>query len=219
MEETATTLVCDRWPLPLKQGRGGFYAYLKTASAKNAACFLHLASDLPTGLHVVEHFGGVGQFGTIIQQAIHPRRHLIFDIDTDCVAQLKSAFAQSPNVHAGFGDAKELMGNVEADLVVLDFPMATIKHHSEWPWQRVMETHPRYIIWSDTALRRLGLHRATYTKLFGSPIHSHEDYVQAYSRFMWITYGYSITREAHHVYSYFRAEPCVMPAPIELHHV
>ena len=205
--QSTTLQVLDRWPLVLRPGAGGHYQYLDTASKHNTACFLELVKDLPQGLTVVEHFGGVGMFSTIIEQVLHPRWHIIGDIDADCAAQLTELFAGDDHVSVVQVDAKETMGLVPAQLAVLDFAYATIKHHGEWPWARVVEAKPRYIVFADTALRRLGLHRALYSRLFGSPIVTHEDYVHAYSRYLWAHYGYSVVREAHHVYSYMRVEP------------
>jgi hypothetical protein len=151
----------------------------------------------------VEYFGGVGLFSTVVREVLHPREHRAFDLDADCVAQLRTI----PGVEAAQGDAHETMGTVDAELVVLDFAYATIKHHMDWPWERVVERAPRFIVFSDTALRRLGLHRALYSKLLGSPVVSHEDYCRAYSRFLWARYGYSVTRVAYHQYSYLLLEP------------
>lgn len=210
MEGGATIQVLDRWPLVLRPGTGGHYQYLDTASKRNSACFLNLIEDLPQGISVVEHFGGVGMFSTIIQQVLHPQQHIIEDLDEDCVAQLSSLFVGDDQVSVARADAKISMGSRPVDLVVLDFAYATIKHHGEWPWARVTATQPRYIVFADTALRRLGLHRKLYSQLFGCPIVTHEDYVEAYSRYLWGHYGYSVVREAHHVYSYMRLEsvPC-----------
>lgn len=202
-----STLICNRWPLQIRPGAGGFYSYLHTASSKNAACFLHLVESLPSGLRVAEHFGGVGQMATIVQKVLCPVKHFIWDLDDDCVAQLQMAFDGVDGVRVEKGDAKSTMGSVEADLVVLDFPYATIKHAPDWPWVRVAQSRPRYIIWSDVALRRLGLHRAVYSRLFGTSIVSQRDYCEAYSRSMWDSYGYCVTHVAHHVYSYLLAEP------------
>ncbi len=204
MSAAAQTIqICDQWPLKLRAGFGGHFAYLDTASKRNAACFLSLLGGIPQGTSVVEYFGGVGIFSTIIQNVIRPTYHRAFDIDDDCVAQLQTL----DRVGASYGDAKQTMGTIDAQMVVLDFAVATAKHHDEWPWGRVCSAKPNYIVWSDTALRRLGLHRELYSRIFGTPIVSHEDYVRAYSRLLWDRYGYSVTREAHHVYSYMRAEP------------
>lgn len=195
-------LVCDRWPLTLRPGSGGHFAYLNTISSKNTACFLALLDGMTHVNSVVEYFGGVGLFATVVQQVLHPLLHRVYDLDGDCVAQLQSL----PQISAAQGDAHALMGTVKGDLQVLDFPVATIRHHGEWPWAAVFERRPRYVVFSDTALRRIGLHRALYSGIFGVPVHSHEDYVRAYSRFMWDRYGYRVTMEAHHQYSYMRLE-------------
>lgn len=206
------TLVCGKYPLELLPGSGGHYAYLNTVSQKNAACFEHLIAGLPRVSIVVEYFGGVGQFSTILQQVCRPGSHYAFDLDPDCVRQLESI----PGVRASQGDAKQTMGTIAADLVVLDFAYATIKHHDEWPWDRVFAKRPERVIWSDTAARRIGLHRDLYSKIFGTPIVSNEDYFRAYSKFVWARYGYSVTRVAHHQYSYLLAEPTPYSDRIEI---
>jgi hypothetical protein len=205
LESFETTVqVCGRFPLVLQPGSGGFYGYLHTASSKNAACFYQLVKDLPTGMSVVEHFGGVGMFTTIIQNILKPSSHLAMDLDKDCAMQLRSLLGEE---YSSQMDAKEGMGKWKADLIVCDFPNYSIKQIDQWPWDRVFAQNPRYVVWSDVALRRLGLHRAFYSRIFGSDIYSHEDYVHAASREMFRRYGYTIRREFHHVYSYCIAEP------------
>jgi hypothetical protein len=208
------TLVCGRWPLTLSEGKGGHFSYLHTASSKNAACFLHLVAGLPTGMSIVEYFGGVGQFATIIQNVLRPSGHWIFDLDDDCVAQLKTL--DGPIVTQG--DAHVTMGVVPADLVVLDFPVYTVRVHDSWPMDRVFSDWPRYVIHSDTALRRIGLHRKLYSDTFKTPIWNQQDYMGAYSQFMWDRHGYSVTRVAYHLYSYVLLEQRP-PAGIEYTHI
>jgi hypothetical protein len=203
--------VCGRWPLVLQDGKGGHFAYLHTASSKNAACFLHLVAGLPQRLSTVEYFGGVGQFSTILRHVIHPGYHRVFDLDVDCVSQL-----QSIGLDASQGDARETMGTVDAELVVLDFPVYTVRNRAEWPLDRVFARRPKFVIQSDTALRRLGLHRGLYSAIFGTPIHDQMDYCYAYSTLMWETYGYAVTRVAHHLYSYFLLEQRGVPGNIDI---
>jgi len=208
---TTMVRICDRWEMPLIEGKGGHYRYLDTASQRNAACFLELCNhmEVPAIHSVVEYFGGVGIFSTIIQQLFQPFEHHAFDLDPDCVAQLKTL----PGIQAAVGDAHETMGSIPADLIVCDLPVSTLRSIDEWPWVHVAIHKPRYIVVSDTALRRLGLHRALYSKFAGSTVHSFEDYVKVYSEYMWKHYGYSITHVAHHVYSYFLLEPRAPETP------
>lgn len=202
-----TTLVCNKWPLVLQSGQGGHYAFLDTVSSRNASCFLRLVANLPQGQTVVEHFGGVGIFSTVVQQVLAPRSHLIFDLDADCIKQVQSAFAGNPTVYTEQSDAHQTMATIPGEVIICDFPVHTFKTHAEWPWEQMCAFHPQTLFWSDTALRRLGLHRALYSRLFGVPIVDHQDYTRAYSRYMWEHYGYSIVASAFHVYSYMRAEP------------
>lgn len=198
----STVQICDRWELPLLDGSGGHYQYLDSISKRNAACFLELVD----GLHIesaVEYFGGVGIFSTIIQQVLHPYRHSVFDLDADCVAQLRTI----QGLQVAQGDAHETMGTATGDLVVCDFPVCTLRTLPEWPLERIVALHPRYIVVSDTALRRLGLHRELYSKLSGEPVFDLDDYVKVYSESIWKRCGYSVTRVAHHLYSYFLLEP------------
>lgn len=203
--------ICNRWDMPLLEGEGGHYRYLDTASERNANCFLELCNqmEVPAIRSVAEYFGGVGIFSTILQNLFQPTQHWAFDIDPDCVRQLTTI----PGVAAAAGDAKDTMGSLETDLVVCDFAVCTLRTLGEWPMARVAAHKPRYIVVSDTALRRLGLHRALYSRHAGEPVVSFEDYVRVYSKHMWQTHGYSITHVAHHVYSYFLLEPRLSSGP------
>lgn len=205
---TQELMVCGQWPLTLRPGSGGHYAYLHTGSQWNPRCFHTVVKGIPTGLRVREYFGGVGIFSTIIQQVLKPATHVATDLDLDCALQLGTL----PGVRGGQHDAMQA-DPAKYDLVVLDFPVHTVRGHGTWPWKSYLARRPDYVVFCDTARRRLGLHRALYTSLFGERVHSHQDYADAYSRFLWRTYGYSITREAHSTYTYFRAEP-VPPQPV-----
>lgn len=195
--------------MPLLPGAGGHYRYLDTVSSRNAACFLSLLDGLQIE-SAVEYFGGVGIFSTIIQQVLHPSRHLVFELDADCVAQLRTI----EGLQVAQGDAHETMGSVDGDLVVLDFPVCTLRTVAEWPLERIAALHPRYIVVSDTALRRLGLHRAMYSRLAGADVVTPRDYALAYSQYMFKKIGYSTTRIASHVYSYFLLEQIPVGEPI-----
>jgi len=202
--------ICGKWEMALLDGKGGHYRYLDTASHRNAACFLHLIEGMSIQ-SVVEHFGGVGIFSTVVQKVLHPHQHWAFDVDPDCVRQLQSI----EGLVATDGDAKETMGTIEAELVICDLPVSTMRTVDEWPWRRVAALRPRYIVVSDTAFRRLGLHRALYGRLASQNIHTFPDYVNAWSRLFYEKYGYSVTRVAHHVYAYFLLEP-VPPGSITI---
>lgn len=200
-------LVGDQWPLQLLDGHGGHFAYMDTQPSRwNPICFMHTVRDLPHGLSVVEYFGGVGIFATIVQNMLHPRSHYISDLDADCVRQLEHAFAGQATIAQA--DARRAMGCHDAELVILDFPTCNARFlEREWPTARVFARHPRYLVWSDTALRRLGWFRHLYTNFFGQPVVTYDDYIRAYNAYLWRCYGYTITRVTRNYYAYILAQP------------
>jgi hypothetical protein len=202
-------LVGGRWPLSLLDGAGGHFAHInRESSTWNEWCFMHIIRDLPTGKRVVEYFGGVGIFATIVQECLKPSAHVIYDLDPDCARQLAWAFAGRAAVAQG--DACEFMGQTDADIVVLDFPTSNVRFFErDWPIKRLMKRKPRYLIWSDTALRRIGWHRHLYTEFHGQPVVTYDDYIRCFNVLMWKHYRYTITRVVRHMHAYYLAEPRV----------
>ena len=209
-------LVGGRWPLPLVEGAGGHFAHIdREASKMNEACFMHITRDFPHGMSVAEYFGGVGIFSTIVQETLKPRLHLIYDIDDDCVRQLQSVFTGRAVV--GKADAKEVMGTHPVDMVVLDFPTMNVRFFErDWPVAKVMERRPRYLIWSDTALRRIGWFRHLYTEFFSEEVFSYSDYIRCFNKLLWTRYRYTITRVSRHMHAYYLAQPLDSMVPPEV---
>ena len=204
--EPRVVQVCGKYPLALQPFKGStnhsYFKYLQHAD-KNSRCTEYLIKDLPKGLSVIEHFGGVGMTGVMIQTLLEPSSHKIFDIDPDCVSQLQSVFGDK----AAYGDAKELMGTMYADLITLDFPNMTANHHHEWPLDRVFAIGPKYIVMCDIAKQRIGLHRDLWSRIFGKPIFDNEDYMNALSERWSKQYGYAIRKVAAHAYSFLLLTP------------
>jgi hypothetical protein len=211
--------VCGKYELDLiepseNQSEHSYFKYLKNAE-KNSLCFEQLMIGLPTGMSVIEHFGGVGMTGVIIDAIIEPSSHLIFDIDADCIKCLKNTWGDN----ARYGDAKELIGTMYADLVTLDFPNANALHYNEWHIDRLFNgIHPKYITIADIARQRIGLHRKTYSKFFCKDIQTNEDYMQALSEKFYNEYGYSIRKCAYHIHSFLLLS-VAEPTQIEYWHL
>src|ERR1044072_8681495 len=120
----SSALICDKWDLPilpgnpnkLASGAKGYYEYINERpkeTGKNALCIEWLINKLPRDLmycSVIENFGGVGVFSTIIENMLQPTWHWIFDIDEDCRAQLENAFKDNENVSIFHGDAQYELG-------------------------------------------------------------------------------------------------------------
>jgi hypothetical protein len=204
--ESRQIMVCGRYPLSLLklpgQSKHSYFKYLRNAE-KNSLCTEQLLLKLPKGISVVEHFGGVGMTGVMIQHLLEPSTHQIFDVDTDCVTQLQYVFGRA----AQYGDAKELMGTVYADLITCDFPDFTFNKKDEWPLERLFSIRPKYVLIADIARQRIGVHRNLWTRLVGRPIFNYEDYLIAMSEYFHKNYGYSIELAASHVHSFLLITP------------
>lgn len=225
-----TALVCGKWKLPVLEGKaemviGGarsYYAFINGRSkeiGRNVQCIEDLITHLPPGIEtVIEPFGGIGGFTTVIQQTIHPKLHTIFEINDDCLAQLKNGFDSNPTIVIRNEDSREIFGTIPADLYVLDIPSpSTLKSYPKWEkqWKQVISNQPKAIIWHDSASRYLHLHFETYSREAKHTITDHESYGVAMSKFMQERHGYSVhamtySQSAH----YFLSRPGPPPEAI-----
>lgn len=201
--------VCGKYPLeliPMNEGEAltqhSYMRYIKNAE-KNSRCFEQLMIGLPEGMSVVEHFGGLGMTGVIIDTLLVPKSHKVYDIDPYCIRQLKSLYGDD----AQYGDAKELMGKTPAELITLDFPNLNANHYHEWPMKELFAQEPKYVTVADIAKQRIGLHVDLYTRLFGRKISNNEDYIQALSERWFNDFGYSIRKVAFHIHSFLLVTP------------
>jgi hypothetical protein len=190
-------------PVLGNQTRSGFIQFLWThrrRSERSAACMEFLIKDLPKGISVVEHFGGAGLIGVVIEKILQPSSHKLFDVDEDCINQLKHTFGDE---NAAYGDAKEIMGTIYADLILMDIPWFNEFHAHEWPnLPKVFELKPQFVEISDTANQRLGIHREILSKRLNYPIVNNEDYITAMSHKFYKKYGYSVRKCGYHQFSF-----------------
>jgi hypothetical protein len=191
-------LVCDTWPLVVQDGEGGYYHYVNARAGevgRNAHCIRWLLHELALPLEtVVEPFGGVGVFATVVQGALAPRTHRLYDIDPDCLRQLRQAFAATPGAWVVQADADEVIGSMSADLYLLDFPKFTVTDHVQWRTQldRLFERKPKAVVWMDGASFGMQWHAARYGERFGEPVTGNADYARAMSTHIYRRYGYSL---------------------------
>lgn len=219
-----TALICGKWELPVLPGTPTmvaghartYYTFVNGGRtdeiARNVQCIDTLMKYVPQGIKtIVEPFGGIGGFTTVLQNALSPEKHIIFELDPDCLAQLRNAFGHRPGVEIRNEDSREVFGTIPADLYVLDIPSpSTLKSHPTWKkqWKQVTEQSPSAIIWHDSASRYLHLHLDTYSRVANYPIKDHETYAEAMSQFMLQHYGYHVKVLAYSQNGhYFLAEP------------
>jgi hypothetical protein len=182
----------------LVAGNGGYYQYVNERAGevgRNAHCIRYLLGELDDDFDtVMEPFGGVGVFGTVIQGVCKPSSHKLFDIDEDCLVQLQNAFEDRPGVEVAEGDAQETIGSEPADFYMLDTPFYTALRHEQWreAWERMFALKPKAVIWMDGASFGMQWHAARYAELMSYPILNNEDYARATSFFIHTRYGYAV---------------------------
>ena len=197
MTNVQTVMVCRRWPLRVTAGEGGYYEYMNERAGevgRNAECIRWLLSSKPYDIRtVMEPFGGVGAFATVVQGALAPEQHWLYEIDEDCLRQLQMAFADRP-VNVAYGDANETIGSRPADLYLLDTPFYTVLHHEKWrpAWERMFALKPKLVIWMDGASFGMQWHAGRYGEAMGCEVANSEDYARATSRFIHERYGYAV---------------------------
>ena len=133
-------LVLEKYPFTLLPGTAkpvdgkaqSYYEYLNERpheTGKNILCTEFLCEGVSKGGVVVEPFGGCGAFAVALQHLLEPKRHVITEIDEECVTQLEHVMDSYPTMEVYLSDATESIGQVAADVYVLDFPFFTY-HHS-----------------------------------------------------------------------------------------
>jgi hypothetical protein len=140
---------------------------------------------------VVEYFGGVGLTSTLIREIVKPKLHTIFEIDKQCVAQLKSNFSRV-KLH----DAKNPIENL-SEFQVLDFAFTLMQIK---PWipllENVFQQKPKYVWITDTTVHYFKTNRKHYEKFFNKPIKDFTEYLKAESDWFLDRFGYSIKKVA-----------------------
>jgi hypothetical protein len=149
----------------------------------------------------IEYFAGVGIMTTIIQNMFNISKCIVAERDLECYNQLRLNNWKAPttSVHK---DAKDfLVEENDFDLKFLDFPNSSILHLNKvWKdgFYKAFSTKPKLVMWTDTSVTYpMSIHGAKYSKQFGGlPVTSKEEYVDSMSKWVYNTFGYSISRAA-----------------------
>ena len=227
-----TYYVMGKYPLSIHEedmdtastgaGSRGFFYYLQKKPLdldKNARCFdlmldQAVASGLPNPLRVVEFFGGIGSFATVVQERLRPREHFIWDLDPFCARHLKRAFEKRSGVTVTEGDAyaQAPLAVTPDTLLVADFNTFSVMYMTkERPEATALgaalAAHPRWVVFTDSAVNKFHLNRVPYERVFGREIRSMEEYGAALSEYLSQRWGYRIISSAgHRNATYYLAE-------------
>lgn len=146
---------------------------------------------------VREYMAGIGIQSLLAQERFKPARHVVADMDSECVSHL---------VQLGFNargeDARRAMLEPDnSDLRLVDFPAGSVLHvQGKWRAQfnALFASLPKAVVWTDTSISyHIAVHGARYAKALGAlKLTSKEDYVHAYSAWLSKEWGYFICRAA-----------------------
>lgn len=222
-----TAILCNKWEMPfyidvqpeygVDQRLRSYAHFVATQPELVAAKCLAtewILGDTPPNLKLVEFFGGVGFVSVIAEALLSPNQHQIYEIDDNCIKQLRFLFHAKNGIYISKGDAKETILQDTADIVSLDFPNFTIldiRPGGRWETQfaTVFQCSPQGVLFTDTATSYFHVHKERYSKCFGRKLITIRDYILALSAYLQGQYGYGISRVAYRgrnaVYLY--AEP------------
>jgi hypothetical protein len=191
-----TALICEKWKLPLLEGKEGYFKDLQFQYLnRRCLCLEWLFKDAKESQTVVDYFGGVGIIETIVTNIVKPIEFDIYDIEEDCLRQLRNAF---PNANVQYGDARKTMVNSKHyDLAVIDHPYLTPKRWLDWDteFDSIFGMQPN-LVEIAIAVRRLPMLMEVYGKYLNHKIVDIPSYVMGISKRLHSRYGYSVIRAA-----------------------
>lgn len=207
--------ICEKWDLP-------FYANLEseeTTSLHNRSYIHYVAQHQPLvsakcwatewGLSDIidenrtyssrEYFAGVGVMSTIIFNKFKVNKSLLSEKDPECVYHLRKN-----NWTTHHEDAKDSLLEEcnDYDLKFLDFPNSSIIHiQTTWSkgFEAAFSSKPELVMWTDTSVTYpISIHGQKYAKRLGvESLGSKDEYIKAYSKWLYNNYGYSIRKAAY----------------------
>tara|TARA_R100000808_G_C2153219_1_gene163265 strand:- start:2113 stop:2868 length:756 start_codon:yes stop_codon:yes gene_type:complete len=203
-------------PKQMPDGDYSYYQYLNKRwqeTGKNVLCQQFLLSEhAGQEIKVDEPFGGCGVFSVAIQEMLKPAKHVIGELDLECLHQLHYCTREYKNVEINHSDAHLTLGLEPADIYVCDFPHFTLIKYLNGHWKQEMErmiSHkPRAIIITDGSSCRWHF---MVKHLKGRGFAAGEDresYAKCFSAFFQNRYGYRVTAMAYHgTCFYIKIEP------------
>lgn len=149
---------------------------------------------------VREYMAGIGIQTLIIQQTFNLSNHIAGELDEGCVKHLSENEWKFPIIvkHQNANDA--VLDKDTSDIKLLDLPNSSILQiTTKWKdiFYKLFESNPKLIVWTDTSVTYpMSLHGEKYSKIFSENVTDKYEYVNAYSRWLYKNFGYSIKRAA-----------------------
>jgi len=202
-------VICEKWNLPFQApavaendvdlNQRSYLHFVaarpELVAAKCVATEWLLSGLVEPGSTLVEYLAGVGIQSVIAREILKPKEQVLFERDLECVEHLVAA-----GFDARCGDAnKTMFSDVGYDLKFADFPSSSVLSvDSKWKgFFNLFESKPQLVVWTDTACSyALCIHGAKYEKKLGAKLESWEDYVGAYSAYLFHKVGYWVKKAA-----------------------
>lgn len=208
-------IVCKKWELPFYvelEAEDGVELHSRSyihyiadhapwVAAKSWATqwsLLNSGLDLEKEYTVREYFAGVGLCSVIIKNLFKVKKHVVSELDLECVQQLKGLGFETYHQDA----AKAMCVPDTSDLKFLDLPNSSIiQIQKKWlkGFSAAFKSEPKLVMWTDTSVSySIKIHGKKYEAAFGIdyPLNTKEEYVEAYSKWLYSNYGYSIIAAA-----------------------
>lgn len=179
-------------------GAHSHYALTHPDNAIAVQGFNRLAAAVSVGggaKSVLEAFGGSGWHTAVIQRAVAPDRHVVFDLYEDCALSTRLT---NPGVEARAADSYselERMPDKSFDWVHMDYNRYTYyRGLKDAALPHAFRIARRWVTIADSAIFGLRFpgNRSCYGRVFGRPINSAEDYLRAASRGYAERFGFSM---------------------------
>lgn len=214
-----TMLICEKWKLPLLDGKEGYFKDLKFQYLnRRCLCLEWLFKNVEKYPSVVDYFGGVGVIETIVTNMLEPVKFDIYDIEQDCINQLRNAF---PTANVQYGDARKTMLFPEHyDIALVDHPYLTPTRWPDWDkeFDGIFGMEPK-LVEMAVAVRKLHLNMKIYGRNLNHEVVDVPSYVMGISKKLYARYGYSVIRAASlftSVYMLIAKQPIETPEYIHI---
>jgi hypothetical protein len=168
------------------------------------------AKTVPSGLDVVELYGGCGFQTLTLQNLLQPGNHIVVERDKYCTDHLAKEF---PAVTVINGKAEENY-KVKSDYYSLDSNGWTINtfvtnaNKNKEMYEAIFGYEPKAIQFWDSSKSYFMANKELYSEQLGQKVTTFQEYAKALSEFFYRNYNYSASYVCYARYSsYFLLEP------------
>ena len=159
----------------------------------------NILPDQPYTCH--EYMAGIGVQTVLAQKLFNISKHIVGELDPECIEHLEQQEWDVKPIFRLESAQNAIQFSNDCDLKFLDLPSSSIlKITREWKdcFLPLFENDPKLVVWTDTSITyHISIHGEKYRKILESDkLLTKEDYIRAYSEWLYKKFGYSIKRAA-----------------------